>query len=113
MKHAPLALCVYSEAYQPLIGRLLARYREEDEEIISNGSIQSCAAATENLLLMAHAIGLGGCWMTGPVIAADAIAELLEIDPKWQLVCMLALGYSAKVPEPPPRPDPSTLVKFS
>jgi nitroreductase len=111
-EHAPLALCVYSESYQPLIARLLARYGEEDKDITSTGSIQSCAAAVQNLLLMAHAMGLGGCWMTGPVIAADAIADILEVDPKWQLICVLALGYPAKVPEPPPRPNPDTLVKF-
>jgi nitroreductase len=109
---SPLVICVYSEAYQPLIGRLLARYGEEDEEIISSGNIQSCSAATENLLLMAHAMGLGGCWMTGPVIAADAIADILEVDPKWQLVCVVALGYPARVLEPPPRPAPDTLLKF-
>jgi len=111
-EHAPLAICVYSEAYQPLVSRLLARYGEEDEDITSTGSIQSCSAAVQNLLLMAHAMGLGACWMTGPVIAADAISDLLEVDPAWQLVCVLALGYPAKVPEPPPRPDPVTLVKF-
>jgi nitroreductase len=111
-EHAPLVVCVYSEAYQPLIARLLARYGEEDEDITSTGSIQSCAAATENLLLMAHALRLGGCWMTGPVIAADAIAELLEVDPRWQFICAVALGYPAKVPQPPPRPAPDTLVKF-
>jgi len=105
-EHAPLTICVFTEAYQPMIARLLARYGEEDEDIISTGSIQSCAAAVQNLLLMTHALGLGGCWMTGPVIAAEGIADILEVVPRWQLVCLIALGYPAKIPEPPPRPAP-------
>ena len=42
-------------------------------------SIQTVAAAIENLLLAAHAEGLGACWMTGPVHVAREINEALGI----------------------------------
>ena len=42
-------------------------------------SVQTVAAAIQNLLLAAHAEGLGTCWMTGPLHVAEQINESLSI----------------------------------
>jgi nitroreductase len=42
-----------------------------------NPGLQSVAAAIEHMLLAAHALGYGSCWMTGPLVAQDAFGELL------------------------------------
>lgn len=64
----------------------------------------STSAAVMNLLLQAHACGLGACWMAGPMIACDEISKLLTIQQPWQMLGAIALGYPAPpLPEPKPR----------
>ena len=65
-------------------------------------SIQTVAAAIENLLLAAHAEGLGACWMTGPVHVAREINEALGIRDK-TLVAVIPVGYPDQSPPVPKR----------
>ncbi len=66
--------------------------------------VQSVAAAIQNMLLAAHAMGLGTCWMTGPVHMEKEINEALGIKDK-KLVAVVTVGYPAKQPPVPPRRD--------
>ena len=53
-----------------------------------------CAAATQNILLAAHATGLGACWLG--VYPGDererAVAEIVEIPDGHRPFCMIAVG---------------------
>ncbi|MFH1316245.1 MAG: nitroreductase family protein [Candidatus Woesearchaeota archaeon] len=63
-------------------------------------TIQNCAAATENMLLMAHALGLGSCWVGAfdEDILKDAVSMPQEVRPQ----AVLTIGYAnEQVPEPP------------
>jgi nitroreductase len=66
--------------------------------------VQSVAAAIQNMLLAAHAMGLGTCWMTGPIHVEEEINRALGITDK-KLVAVITVGYSAKNPPVPPRRD--------
>ncbi len=66
--------------------------------------VQSVAAAIQNMLLAAHAMGLGTCWMTGPVHVEEEINRVLGIEGK-KLVAVVTVGYPAKKPPVPPRRD--------
>ena len=66
------------------------------------------AAAIQNLLLAAHAEGLGTCWMTGPVHVAEQINESLNIHDK-ELVAVITLGYPDESP-PAPKRKPDRVV---
>lgn len=66
--------------------------------------LQSACAAIQNLLLSAHALGLGTCWMTGPVHMEEEINRELGIRDK-KLVAVIPIGYPAKKPPVPPRRD--------
>ncbi|MEM0353262.1 MAG: nitroreductase family protein [Archaeoglobaceae archaeon] len=66
--------------------------------------LQSVCAAIQNLLLSAHALGLGACWMTGPVHMEEEINKELGIRDK-KLVAVIPIGYPAKKPPVPPRKD--------
>ena len=68
----------------------------------SETSIQSVAAAIQNLLLAAHAEGLGACWMTGPLHVAAEIDNFLGIADK-TLAAVVPLGYPDETPPPPKR----------
>jgi nitroreductase len=74
-------------------------------------ALASVAAAIENLLLCAHALGLGACWMTGPLVAAEALEKILEVPRGWALSALVPVGAPAEAPAPPPRRAPETLVR--
>jgi nitroreductase len=63
--------------------------------------IQDTAAAIQNMLLMAHSMGLASCWIGAfdEKSAARAIGASRMLRP----VAILPLGYPAEVPKPPAR----------
>jgi nitroreductase len=72
------------------------------EKKVAGTWIQDCCAATENLLLAAHALGLGACWCAlHPLEACEsAVRELLGIPKAVTPLAVVALGYPSK--EKPP-----------
>ncbi len=69
---------------------------------MQGGLIQSGAALMQNLLLAAHAEGLGTCWMTGANYLEKEILKFLGKEDQ-QLLAITPIGYSAKEPPVPPR----------
>jgi nitroreductase len=67
-------------------------------------NIQSGAALFQNLLLAAHAEGLGTCWMTGANYLEKEILKFLGKESQ-QLLAITPIGFSAKEPPAPPRKD--------
>lgn len=59
---------------------------------------QDCAAATENILLAARALGLGTCWLgvTPNEQRTPAIAELFGLPDHVQPLNVIALGHPAE-----------------
>ncbi|MBN2555219.1 MAG: nitroreductase family protein [Anaerolineales bacterium] len=55
--------------------------------------VQSTALAAGNLLLAAHASGLGGCWMCAPLFCGDAVRSLLELADDWIPQALILLGH--------------------
>lgn len=69
-------------------------------------NLESASAALENLMLAATALGLGTCWMTGPLRDEKTLRRLLSVPDDREIVAVTPLGYPAKVPAAPPRIDP-------
>lgn len=67
------------------------------------GTEISAAMAAQNLMLAAHASGIGSCCVTGPLAAQEELKELLEMGKARKIVCLIALGYPAEQPEVPLR----------
>lgn len=57
---------------------------------------QSTAMAGQNLLLAAHAHGLGACWMCAPLFCPDVVASAIELPEGWQPQGLITLGYPAQ-----------------
>jgi nitroreductase len=74
------------------------------EPAMMESNIQSGAALMQNLLLAAHAEGLGTCWMTGPRFVATELLDYLG-KPDQHLLAITPIGYSAKEPPVPPRKE--------
>jgi nitroreductase len=76
-------------------------YKNPDHHM-NLANIQSGAALMQNMLLAAHAEGLGTCWMTGVNYVEEEILTFLGKTGQ-QLLAITPIGYSAKEPPTPPR----------
>ena len=57
---------------------------------------QSTAMAGQNLLLAAHALGLGACWVCAPLFCPDTVRAALDLPADWQPQGLITLGYPAE-----------------
>ncbi len=58
-------------------------------------AVQGVAMAVNNILVAAHAAGLGACWMCAPLFCSDAVVEATDAPAHWQAQALLTLGYPA------------------
>jgi coenzyme F420-0:L-glutamate ligase / coenzyme F420-1:gamma-L-glutamate ligase len=68
-------------------------------------AIQSAAASIQNLLLAAHEIGLGACWMAAPLFCPDVVREVLHLPDDWEAQALITIGYPANAGKPRDRVD--------
>ncbi len=64
---------------------------------------QSAAAAVQNFLLSAVDMGYGACWLSGLMVAEDALKESLKIEEPWEMVTAIAVGKPERQCDPKPR----------
>lgn len=57
---------------------------------------QSVAMALQNLLLSAHALGLGSCWMCAPLFVPETVREVLDLEHDWEPQALITVGYPAE-----------------
>lgn len=67
--------------------------RSFNEQVMA---IQSTAMAGQNLLLAAHELGLGACWMCAPLFCPEVVQTTLELPTDWQPQALITLGYPAE-----------------
>lgn len=67
--------------------------RAQNERVMA---IQSTAMAAQNLLLAAHAMGLGACWMCAPLFVPRLVRETLGLPQDWEPQGLITLGYPAE-----------------
>jgi F420 biosynthesis protein FbiB-like protein len=66
-------------------------------------AVQSVAMAVQNLLLAAHAEGLGACWMCAPLFCGEAVRAALDLPADWQPQALVTLGWPASQGKPASR----------
>ncbi len=94
-EHAPVVIAVFMEVYDAGTDRLLARmgYSADDiKRLRPSPGLQSVAAAIEHMLLAAHALGYGSCWMTGPTVAQESFETILGFGKEKFIAALLPLG---------------------
>lgn len=104
---APVVIVVSARAIDSVQEHLLGK-----AALATAGSFASAAMAAQNLMLAAHALGLGSCCMTGPLAAHDELRSLLNLGRKHQIVCLLALGHPAEAPPGPPRKPVEKIARW-
>ena len=99
LEKAPLAIVVCGDMSKALEGDARAFW------------VQDCSAATENILLAAHALGLGAVW-TGlypNMERVDAVSEVLNLTDNIIPLCTVVIGYPAEQPQPKDKWNPDNV----
>jgi len=117
---APVCIAVLMGKYLSMADQILKMRGEKDplaQEMrssrqLGNSTLQSVAAAISYLSIALHLFGLGSTWVAGIQLAKKEIERLLNVDPEWDLVDLIPLGYPAESPIPPPRKPVSEVVQF-
>ncbi len=79
------------------------RYPDDRQYAEHTMAVQSTAMATQNLLLAAHAEGLGACWMCAPLFCPDVVIEALSLPKGWEPQAIVTLGLPAGPGKPATR----------
>ena len=74
-------------------------------------TVQNCAAAIQNMLLEAHSLGLGACWV-GAFNEAE-VKDICDIPPSVRPQAIVAVGYPKHVPNSPPKYPLETVIYFN
>jgi coenzyme F420-0:L-glutamate ligase / coenzyme F420-1:gamma-L-glutamate ligase len=74
--------------------------RARAEELMA---VQGVAMAVQNILVAAHAEGLGACWMCAPLFCQEEVGAALGVPSHWQAQALLTLGIPASKGKPPVR----------
>ncbi len=78
--------------------------------VIGNGrySAHSCPLACENMMLAAHALGIGSCWVGfGAMVTDDPeVKKILELKEDDSIFGPILLGYPKAIPARPPKKEP-------
>ncbi|MFZ5923048.1 MAG: nitroreductase family protein [Chloroflexota bacterium] len=85
----------------------LAIRKDEPEEVTM--AVQSAALAGLQLLLAAHAEGLGGNWVCWPLYAPEETRKALDLPESWEAQGMIFLGYAGEEPATSKRNRPEII----
>jgi len=74
------------------------------------GYLEACAAAVQNMMLAAHAQGLGSLWFT--LFEKSDVRALFNIAANKDPLGVICVGYPEKIGQPPPRKPLESKVTF-
>jgi F420 biosynthesis protein FbiB-like protein len=74
--------------------------RQEAEHLMA---VQGVAMSAQNLLLMAHAHGLGACWMCAPLFCPRTVRSVIGLPAHWEPQALITMGWPANQGKPPSR----------
>jgi len=73
-------------------------------------AVVDCALAGMNMLLAAHALGLGACWIGG--FTQEQVRGVLGVPADREVIGLITLGYPDETPRNPPRLPLARLVSW-
>ena len=79
--------------------------KPSEPKVLEIENVCAAAAACENLLLAAYAMGLGAKWRTGEWARDAKVKEFLGFEADQHIIAFLYIGYPEFISEPPPRPS--------
>ena len=82
------------------------KFAQGTETVYQHG----CAAAIQNMLLAAHALGLGSLWFT--LFDREIMKKTLGIDSSKEPLALICIGKAARSPIQTPRKEAKEITRF-
>ncbi len=76
-----------------------------EPKILEMENYAAASAACENILLAAHALGLGAIWRTGEWARDEKVKRFLGFEADQRIAALIYVGYPESQSEPAPRPS--------
>lgn len=104
---------VQREAQKPLRAPaiLVVSARTDVDPVVAEEDYAATSAAVQNVLLGAHALGLGAIWRTGAMARRGEINAVLGLDPCDRIVAFVYIGIPTVLPPPAPAPQIDAVVR--
>jgi nitroreductase len=83
----------------------IAVEKPAEPKVIEIENICACAAAAENILLTANALGLGAMWRTGPAARNPDVKAFLGLEADQHIIAFIYVGIPEQLPELRERPS--------
>lgn len=77
----------------------------EKENVIMKEEYATVSTSVQNMLLTAHALGLGAIWRTGAICYHPKVSDFFGLSTKGEIVAFIYLGYPEIEPKPFKRTD--------
>lgn len=77
-------------------GALIAVFLDNREMYDRTRDLMSAGAAIQNILLAAHEMGIGTCWLGEILNKREEVEVLLRVPDDYELVAVIAVGYPGK-----------------
>jgi nitroreductase len=91
--------------------RLFAAEQEEVRDFFRIMEIQSSAAAVQNMLLAATALGIGSVWLGIMILLKDDVLEFLG-EPQGEFMAVVPMGYPQRESGSPKKKPLEAFVKY-
>jgi putative NAD(P)H nitroreductase len=104
---APVVIAVSATRPSAVQNQLLG-----DNAALVSGSMASAAMAAQTMMLAAAGVGLASCCMTGALAAGKELEEIIGLEKKRILICLITAGYAAETPAAPQRKPVAAVSRF-
>lgn len=82
------------------------------KNVILKEEFAAVNAAVQNMLLTAHALGLGAIWRTGSICYDPRVTKFFGLSEQGEMTAFIYLGYSDMEPAPLQKTDAKELTTW-
>lgn len=83
-----------------------------EDKIIEKEEFAAVSSAVQNMLLTAHALGLGAVWRTGAICYNPKVRDFFGLSEKGEISAFIYLGYPDFEPKPYSKTDARNLTTW-
>lgn len=84
----------------------------DNNNVIAQEEHAAVHSAVQNMLLTAHALGLGAVWRTGAICYDKKVSNFFQLSERGEMVAFIYLGYAEMEPAPYNRTDGKALTTW-
>ena len=99
-ENAPAVIAMTMEDYESVLEKGVELSHDEINKMRNFPDMQSAGSAIQNILLSAVDLGYGACWLSAPMMAKEALEEILSVESQDHLIAFVAIGKASRDLQP-------------